>query len=273
MSKAFVGICLAFSVISVQRANCQTAPTEVVDTIDTTQQSIVATIKPVVDFDNIPPRFSYKKIIVPTVLIAYGVATLKSGGLQNVNKGIREELWGERPHDLVHLDNYLQWSPAVAVYGLNLIGIKGKNNFVDRTMIYGISQAIMASTVFATKSLGAETRPDGSDDHSFPSGHTANAFAAAEFLRKEYKDVSPWYGVAGYAVAASTGFLRMYNNRHWLSDVAAGAGIGILSTDLAYLLYPKLKKMFAKKKDPTKVTMVSPFYQQGAVGLSFVRNF
>lgn len=272
MFKAITSVCLFFSVIVSQTGKCQTVPVEVTDESLTAIQDTAVT-RPVIDFDKIPARFNVKKIIVPTALIAYGVATLKSGGLQNVNKGIREELWEESPHKLVHLDNYLQWSPAVAVYGLNLMGIKGKNNFVDRTMIYAISQAIMTSTVFATKSLGAETRPDGSDNYSFPSGHTANAFAAAEFLRREYKDVSPWYGIAGYAVAASTGFLRMYNNRHWLGDVAAGAGIGILSTDLAYFIYPKLKNIFTKKKDGSKITMISPFYQQGALGLSLVKNF
>ncbi|MCX6225677.1 MAG: phosphatase PAP2 family protein [Bacteroidia bacterium] len=52
--------------------------------------------------------------------------------------------------------------------------------------------------------------------------------------------------MAGYTVAAGTGFMRMYNNRHWLTDVAAGAGIGILSTKLAYWVFPKIKKLFFK---------------------------
>ena len=45
---------------------------------------------------------------------------------------------------------------------------------------------------------------------------------------QEYKDVSVWYGISGYIVATGTGFFRIYNNKHWLTDVAAGAGIGIL---------------------------------------------
>jgi membrane-associated phospholipid phosphatase len=56
---------------------------------------------------------------------------------------------------------------------------------------------------------------------------------------QEYKDVSIWYGISGYVVATGTGFFRMYNDRHWLTDVAAGAGIGILCTKTAYWLYPK----------------------------------
>jgi membrane-associated phospholipid phosphatase len=70
-------------------------------------------------------------------------------------------------------------------------------------------------------------RPDGSSYNS-SLGHTANAFASAEFLWQEYKDVSIWYGISGYIIASGTGVLRIYNNRHWLTDVAAGAGIDFM---------------------------------------------
>jgi membrane-associated phospholipid phosphatase len=103
-----------------------------------------------------------------------------------------------------------------------------------------------ASTHLLKRATGV-TRPDGTNALSFPSGHTATAFASAEFMRMEYKDVSPWYGIAGYAAAATTGYLRMYNNRHWLGDVLAGAGIGILSTQAAYFLYPKITSLLRKK--------------------------
>ncbi|MBO9561190.1 MAG: phosphatase PAP2 family protein [Niastella sp.] len=210
-------------------------------------------------------------LIIPASLITYGVTSLQNPELKNMNLEVREELWDERPHRQIHIDNYLQFAPAAAVYGLNALGIKGEHNFRDRTIIYGLSTAIMASTVYTTKHLSRQWRPDESDKSSFPSGHTATAFAAAEFLRKEYWNVSPWYGIAGYAAAATTGYLRMYNNKHWLSDVVAGAGIGILSTDLAYWLYPSVKKLFVKEKGGA--TAIAPFYQQGAIGLSLVHHF
>jgi len=159
----------------------------------------------------------------------------------------------------------------VAVYGLNAVGIKGKNNFRDRTMIYAMSQLINSALVFPLKTWSAETRPDGTNQFSFPSGHTANAFISAEFLRQEYKHVSPWYGVAGYAVAATTGYLRMYNNKHWLGDVVAGAGFGIMSTKLAYWIYPTIKKKLFKDKDVK--TVVMPTYQSGAFGVGMVHQF
>jgi hypothetical protein len=189
---------------------------------------------------NTPPArtpFPYKKLLLPSAFIVYGVLALKTDGLQDWNESVHEEFI-EHPHKPFHLDNYLQWGPAATVYALNLAGIKGKNNFRDRTIIFGMSEIMMSSVVFTVKKISHEWRPDGSDQLSFPSGHTANAFAGAEFLRLEYKDVSPWYGVAGYLMAGATGYLRMYNNKHWLGDVVAGAGVGIISTDVAYYLYP-----------------------------------
>lgn len=224
---------------------------------------------------NTPPEkrvFPYKSFVVPAVMVVYGVTTLHSGGLQGLNDKVKEELYTERSNKQpMHIDNVLLYAPAVAVYGLNAMGIKGKNNFRDRTILYAMSELIQSAIVFPVKSLAAENRPDGSNSLSFPSGHTACAFASAEFMRQEYKDVSPWYGVAGYAAAASTGFLRMYNNKHWLSDVVAGAGIGIMSTKLAYWVYPVIKKKLFKDKEVS--TVVMPVYQNGAYGLGMVHHF
>ena len=47
---------------------------------------------------------------------------------------------------------------------------------------------------------------------------------------------SPWVGIGAYSVATATGLMRIANNKHWLSDVLAGAGIGIITTEIGYLL-------------------------------------
>ena len=137
--------------------------------------------------------------------------------------------------------------------------------------MYLMSNVFLNSTVYFIKNTSHQQRPDGSSYTSFPSGHTAEAFASAEFLRQEYKDVSPWYGVAGYAAATATGLLRIYNNKHWMSDVVAGAGIGIASTKLAYWLYPSIKRKFFHDKNVN--TMFMPYYQNNTVGLSMVHQF
>jgi len=216
-------------------------------------------------------KFPIKQLILPGAMIAYGFTTLGNEELQEVNAEVKDEVYAEKPHTTTNIDNYLQFVPAAAVYALNAVGIKGKNNFRDRTMIYTMSNIIMGTTVYTLKKTTHQIRPDGSSYTSFPSGHTAEAFASAEFLFQEYKDVSIWYGIAGYAVAATTGYLRLYNNKHWLGDVVAGAGIGIASTKVSYWLYPKLKRLIFK--DKAMHTIVMPTYRDGSFGVGMVHQF
>ncbi|MBO4599585.1 MAG: phosphatase PAP2 family protein, partial [Bacteroidales bacterium] len=101
----------------------------------------------------------------------------------------------------------------------------------------GLTYGIMAGLVNGIKYTSKELRPDGSTYNSWPSGHTATSFAGATILHKEYGLTrSPWYSVAGYGVATATGVMRVLNNRHWVSDVLSGAGIGIMSGELAYMI-------------------------------------
>lgn len=216
-------------------------------------------------------KISYKELIIPSVLIGYGVIGIESDALKNLNTEIKEEVNENIDHKIT-IDDFTQYLPAASVYGLNVMGIKGKSNFKDRTLILATSYLLVAATTLPLKSITQIQRPDGSSYNSFPSGHTATAFAGAEFLWQEYKDVSIWYGVSGYIVATGTGFFRMYNDRHWLTDVAAGAGIGILCTKTAYWLYPKLQKLLFKKETKAAV-MVAPFYNGKQTGIGLVGRF
>lgn len=203
--------------------------------------------------------------IIPAAMITYGLVALESKPLIQLDQNIKEIIWDKNPHKTTGIDNYIWAVPAVSVYVLNLAGVKGKHNFVDRSVILGLSYIVASAVVTPTKQLTKKWRPDGSNRFSFPSGHTEQAFVAAEFLRMEYKDVSPWYGVAGYTVAAATGYFRMYNNKHWMSDVVAGAGVGILSVQFVYWVYPKLKQKFTKTKNGT--AMIVPYYRDKEGGL------
>jgi len=217
----------------------------------------------------------YKQLIIPTVLIGYGSLGLVSDGVKDVNHSVRSRL-SSRLATGTTVDDYTRYAPVVSVYALNLAGVKGKHGYKDLTIVVATSHLIMVGAVMGLKSAGKVERPDGSTNNSFPSGHTATAFAGAEILWQEYKDVSPWYGVAGFAVATGTGFLRIYNDRHWLTDIAAGAGIGILSSKLAYWLHPFIQKhLFCPKDDTDKkvIGMVAPFYNGEQAGLSAVIRF
>ncbi|MFC6101602.1 phosphatase PAP2 family protein [Olivibacter domesticus] len=216
-------------------------------------------------------QFKYKSLIIPSLLIGYGVVGLTSPTLKDINTSAKNDFRGYDDKKL-NIDDFSQYSPFLSVYALNAVGIQGKNNFKDRTIVLGTAYIIMGGSVSILKKTTKVTRPDGSSSTSFPSGHTATAFMGAEFLYQEYKDVSVWYGITGYMVAAGTGLFRIYNEKHWLTDVVTGAGIGILSTKIAYWIHPLIKKAIFKEKDNTN-GIVMPFYNGRACGLGFSMTF
>ncbi len=149
------------------------------------------------------------------------------------------------------LDDYLQFGPVVVSTILNVAGYEGRSNFVRYVASAGASYVVMAALVNGLKYSVRQMRPDGSTPNSFPSGHTATAFTAATILHKEYGLTrSPWWSVLGYATAATTGIMRTLNNRHWISDVLVGAGIGIISTDIGYAIVDMIMKDKGIKRKP-----------------------
>ena len=135
------------------------------------------------------------------------------------------------------IDDYLQFFGPAAVVGMKLGGYEGRSDWPRLLASAALSYGIMAGFVNGIKYTAKEMRPDGSTANSWPSGHTATAFVGASLLHKEYGLTrSPWFSVAGYGAATATGIMRVLNNRHWISDVMSGAGIGILSTELGYAI-------------------------------------
>ena len=227
-----------------------------------------------INTDSIPKKdnthkFKFKQLIIPAALIGYGVIGIESDQLKLFNTQIRDEV-NEDIDEKVTVDDFSQYAPGLSVYGLNALGIKGKHNFKDRTIIMGTSYLIMSASVLSLKSITKVERPDSSGFNSFPSGHTATAFAGAEFLWQEYKDVSVWYGISGYLVATGTGMFRIYNNKHWLTDVAAGAGIGILNTKIAYWINPWIQEKIFNSKEKNSVSTIAPFYNGKQMGIGFI---
>ena len=218
-----------------------------------------------------PYLFKPLQLILPGSLIGVGLLGLHNGWILHQNKSIREELQEDIDRRLT-LDDITQYVPTVAPYALNLCGIRGQHSYADLTIILGTAYALMGISVNALKYTTRIERPDGSSRNSFPSGHTATAFLGAEILRREYWKVSPWIGIAGYAVAAGTGFFRMYNNRHWLTDVVAGAGFGILSAQAAYWLYPTIAKTFFPKRYRKNV-FLAPYVSKESRGLNLSFTF
>lgn len=143
---------------------------------------------------------------------------------------------GHMPKAYKSSETYIQYLPLAATLGLKAFGVESRSSWARMAVSGAAGGAIMLAATQSMKHLISTGRPDNSDDHSFPSGHTATAFVTATILHREYGHISPLVSIGGYATAAATGILRIRKNRHWASDVAAGAGIGILATELGYCI-------------------------------------
>ncbi len=212
-------------------------------------------------------KFSTKQLIAPALLIGFGTWGLAAESpIDRLEDKAKDDL---NPHGhKCKADEYIQYVPTAAHLFLGF-GVKSKHNFRDRLIASATANLMMGTVVNIVKYTVKETRPDSSKRNSFFSGHTATAFTGAELMRIEYG----WgYGSAAYAVAASVGFLRVYNKRHWVGDVLAGAGVGILCADVGYWMLPVWKRLFRidKKKESKRTIVAAPFYQQDnkAAGLS-----
>jgi membrane-associated phospholipid phosphatase len=208
--------------------------------------------------------FSPKQLALPGAFIALGVyGAIDRRWDKDVNRHIAVRQGDSKIDDALI---FLPWASACA---LDLCGIRSKHSLPDKIAVMATAGALVLGSAFALKEMTRVERPDGSDRHSFPSRHTAIAFAGAELLRQEYGDRSVWYGVAGYGVAVGSGFLRVYHNRHWLSDVAVGAGIGILSAKAACWLYPSVRRLYAKDDNLS----LWPHVSTSGVGMTLSARF
>lgn len=201
-----------------------------------------------------------------------GAAALFAGGgwLGGLRKDAQCAFAGDGQRK-TKVDDYLQYSPMVATYALDLCGIDAAHNFKDRTIILAMAYATMGIAVNGIKLAASERRPDSPARNSFPSGHTATAFMGAELMRREFKGSSPVAAYSGYAVATAVGVLRICNNRHWVNDVVAGAAIGIASTKLAYWLYPRIFTKHKGQHGPAVAAL--PSCQDGGCALTACITF
>ncbi|MBP5381680.1 MAG: phosphatase PAP2 family protein [Bacteroidaceae bacterium] len=214
-------------------------------------------------------RFQPKQLIAPAVLLSLGVWGLaEDNPVSWLEEKARSEMNPHSHH--CKADEYIQFVPTASHLVLGFIpGVKHRSNFRDRVLASATANLLMAGITNTVKYTVRERRPDSSKCNSFFSGHTATAFTGAELVRIEYG----WgYGAAAYAMATSVGFLRVYNKRHWVGDVLAGAGVGILCANAGYWMLPVWHKLFKidKKKKSKPTVVAAPFYTQEekAAGLS-----
>lgn len=213
-------------------------------------------------------RIKPTEFIAPAVLITLGSIGVKNKGFGKMNDKVHEAMgYSFHGRKKTYADDYIQYLPIASVYGLSLLGAKAKHDYIDRTMVLAVSAATMATAVNVIKYTVKEKRPDSGKRNSFPSGHMATAFMGAEIVREEYG----WgYGAAAYGVASLIGVARLYNERHWLTDVFAGAGIGILSARVGYWLLPWTSRIFKRRKADSDITVGFSAFATGQGGAATV---
>lgn len=216
--------------------------------------------------DTLFEKFNSKQLIVPGIFMVSGLV-----GAIDYNNGLNRSV-NDAFNDLSNgktckIDDYLRFLPSASHLVLGSIGVKSKHNFKERLLISATSHAAMLIMGYGSKFIIKEQRPDLSNNHSFPSGHVALAFTGAELLRQEYGTI---YGIAGYTVASTVAFLRLYNNKHWFNDVVIGAGIGILSARIGYWLLPFERKFFKinNKNSKSSTIAITPAYNVAEKALS-----
>lgn len=223
-----------------------------------------------------PTSFKAKQLILPGALIALGASSFFVDPVRDFDYSMQRRVTDLRgDHHRIKVDEYLRYLPTVTNLALRFSGKQGTMTESDRFMARITSLAVMYTLTQGIKHIVHRTRPDGSDDHSFPSGHVASTFLSAEMLRINYGN---WWGAVGYTAATSVAFLRLYNNRHWFSDIIGGAGIAILSARISYWLIPFEKKLFGinngKRTSNTSIVAL-PAYDSGnnTLGIALAVQF
>ncbi|WP_192822915.1 phosphatase PAP2 family protein [Rufibacter sp. LB8] len=211
-------------------------------------------------------RFLKRAVLPSVVLIAAGISTIKDNGFYS-SYDARDDARRNFPNFSTTLDDYLFFVPIVGLYSFNLFSSQNKHDIRRQTGLVLASGLLTTAMVYPTKVLTKQERPNGLP-RAFPSGHTAYAFTIATVVDKEFRAKSPWISVGSYTIASATGAMRILNNEHWLSDVLAGAGMGILSVNTVYFLHDK----FVKDKG-LNATIAPTVLPNGDLGMGFALQF
>lgn len=153
----------------------------------------------------------------------------RTNGLDAIS-GYAVEPWGSGLYTLPFLG------------GLYIYGLAAKDSKSKQVALGGVQAFVMATlTSQLFKHVLHRHRPyqdkppnpylwegpfKGFEHTAFPSGHTTTAFAVATVIASAYKETI-WVPILSYTIATGVGLSRMYDNKHWASDVLIGAALGV----------------------------------------------
>ena len=145
-----------------------------------------------------------------------------------------------RPNNHRWEDYGVALTPLAATWMMKICGVKSRSNTRRMITANGLSLGLTVGLAQTLRWTVREKRPDGQGTNSLPSVHASLAYMGATILSREYGHISPWITIGGYTAATGTQMLRIGHNAHWVNDIFLGAGIGVVSTNLAYFLTDKI---------------------------------
>jgi len=126
------------------------------------------------------------------------------------------------------LDTGLKWAPLTVLLVLDAASYKTKSSFKQHALNFIVAEVILNAAMLPVKKIFNRKRPNGQAE-SFPSGHAATGFLSSQILYEELRENNAALSYSGYTLSFVTCLLRLYHKKHWFSDVAAGALLGIFS--------------------------------------------
>lgn len=214
----------------------------------------IAVLKPCTGQDLTPPADSARLWVVKPMdvipPVTFALAGLVTQG--RISRHLQRQVVANHPDFHTKADEYLPYVPGVVSLGLAASGVKGKHKLGDQVILALLSNIIAQGVTQSLKRVISYPRPNGEDNHSFPSGHSTMAFTNATLLHEEYGHRSVLYSIGGYGTATAVGTMRVLNNHHWLADVLMGAGVGIGATKVLYISYPWLQQKVRHMKRGSK---------------------
>lgn len=186
--------------------------------------------------------FKATGLIAPAVLAGAGLGIhyLGHDAVEiPVRNWVQQDFRKGAPHH--DIGSWVQYAPTAMHLTLGLAGAQSRHSFADRAVESGIAHLSALALSRIPKLIFHSLRPDGGDYKSFPSGHSILAFTGAELVRADY---GAGWASGAYAAAVFVGADRIYADRHWLGDILAGAGLGILSARIGVWLLEPVKDLF-----------------------------
>ena len=204
-------------------------------------------------FDDLPSR----ALLQPSDWL---LGALFFGSLASIQTEGLDELDEVVSPSLTRQDAFDRWAPrnlgridiGLGLSGVTfLVGRATGSETVSRVGLRSLETLLLNTALTSTlKVTIGRARPDsglGEEDfrpfstdayrRSFPSGHTSNLFALATTVSRELRDEAPWVPFVAYPIAAYAGISRVLDERHWFTDVVAGAAVGVFSSRLIERLH------------------------------------